>query len=217
MKKILAPIFAAFVLLASCTKEKLVGSGPIVTEDRTVSGFTRVTTSGSTNVYIEKGASFSVQVKGYGNLLPHFETAVRNNTLEVGYKNVTSLRNDNLEVFVTMPALDGARSNGSADMVVKGDFTSNNMQFSIEGSGNIDFESGTTQRLFTSITGSGQIRLFGLTATEAETTISGSGTTEISVVDHLKATINGSGNIYYKGTPTVESSVSGSGRLLHRP
>lgn len=216
MKKFFAPLLAA-LLLASCAKERLTGSGPVVTEDRAVTNFTKVTTSGAANVYIQQGAAFSVEVKGYGNLLPHFETVVRNQTLEVGYKNVQSIKNDNIEVFVTMPALEGARINGSADVEATGDFTSNRMDFFISGSGNIAVESGTAQNLFTDISGSGNIRLFGVTANKAEVSMSGSGTTEVNAVTELKATINGSGTVFYKGSPTIETSVSGSGKLVHRP
>jgi hypothetical protein len=216
MKKLLVPLLAIF-LLASCSKERLVGSGPVVTESRNAANFTKVTTSGSTNVHIEKGTAFSVQVKGHSNLLPHFETRVNNQTLEVGYKDVTSIRNDNVEVFVTLPAFEGVRINGSADIAVKDDFSSNRMDFSISGSGTIDFETGTTQNLYTDISGSGSIRLYGLTTSHADVSLSGSGTMEVNVATRLKATISGSGTVYYKGNPVIESTVSGSGKIIHHP
>ena len=205
------------IMLASCSKERVSGSGQITTEDRPVSNFTKVSTNGSTNVHISKGANFSVQVKGYSNLLPYFETKLRNNTLEVGYRNGTNVRNDNLEVFVTMPSFEGANISGSADIDVKGVFISNVVDVSISGSGNIDIEGGTAQTLDADMSGSGNIRAFGLTADKADVSISGSGTAEVKAVTRLKANISGSGSVYYKGTPTVESSVSGSGKLVHRP
>ncbi|HEX8313847.1 MAG TPA: head GIN domain-containing protein [Flavisolibacter sp.] len=210
-------LMTGLIMLASCSKERVSGSGQITTEDRTVSNFTKVSTSGSTNVHISKGANFSVQVKGYSNLLPYFETKLRNNTLEVGYRNGTNVRNDNLEVFVTMPSFEGANISGSADIDVKGVFISNVVDVSISGSGNIDIEGGTAQTLDADMSGSGNIRAFGLTADKADVSISGSGTAEVKAVTRLKANISGSGSVYYKGTPTVESSVSGSGKLVHRP
>ncbi|MDQ3277530.1 MAG: DUF2807 domain-containing protein [Bacteroidota bacterium] len=217
MKPLMTPLFAAVLLLASCAKDKISGSGTITTEHRSVSNFTKLTTAGAADVHVLQGANFSVQVKGYSNLLPYFETRVVNNTLAVGYKEGTNVRNDNVEVFVTMPTLEGARIEGSADMDVKGTFTSNRMDFSVDGSGNIDVENGTTQGLYTAISGSGNIRLHGLMADAADVNIAGSGTTEVTVVTYLKATLTGSGNVYYKGTPVVESSVSGTGKIVHRP
>lgn len=216
MKNLLLPLLS-ILLLTACSKERLVGTGPVVTESRNVANFTKVTTSGATNVHIEKGTAFSVQVKGYSNLLPHFETRVNNQTLEVGYKNVNSIRNDNIEVLVTLPTFEGTRINGSADVTVKGDFTSNRMDFSISGSGTIDFETGTTQNLYTDISGSGNIRLYGLTTNHADVTLSGSGTVEVNVATRLKATISGSGTVYYKGNPVIESAVSGDGKIIHHP
>jgi hypothetical protein len=211
-------LFAATLfILASCSKDRITGEGAVTTEDRNVSNFTKVSTNGSTDVHIVKGTSFSVQVKGYSNLLPYFETKLHNNTLEVGYRNGTNVRNDNLEVFVTMPAFDGANISGSANIDVKGAFTSNVVDASISGSGNIDIESGTSQVFDIDISGSGNVRAFGLTADRAEVSLSGSGTAEVKAVTHLKANIAGSGNIYYKGLPAIESSVSGSGKLVHRP
>lgn len=217
MKNLITCAVVGLFLLTSCTKDKISGSGPLTTETRAVSNFTKVSTAGSTDVHIVQGANFSVQVKGYSNLLPYFETRVTNNTLQVGYRQGANIRNDNVEMLVTMPAFEGARIDGSADIDVKGNFTSTNMDVSIHGSGNIDIEGGTAQTLVAAISGSGNIHAFGLAADRAEATISGSGTVELNIVTHLKANISGSGNIYYKGTPTIESSTSGSGKLIHRP
>ncbi|HEV7330307.1 MAG TPA: head GIN domain-containing protein [Flavisolibacter sp.] len=217
MKKLFAPLAAGLLLLASCTKDRISGSGTVTTENRNVANFTEVSTSGSSDVHIVQGTAFSVQVKGYNNLLPFFETKVINNTLEVGYQQGTNIHNDNIEVFVTMPSFEGARIDGSADIDVKGAFTSNSVILSVYGSGNIDIEAGSTQSLTTDISGSGNIRAFGLAAEHADASITGSGTAELNVANHLKADIAGSGNIYYKGTPTLESFVSGSGKVIHRP
>jgi hypothetical protein len=217
MTKYFMCVVAGLLLLASCTKDRISGSGTITTEDRNISNFTKVSTSGSTDIHIVKGTNFSVQVKGYSNLLPYFETKLRNNTLEVGYRSGTNVQNDNLEVFVTMPTFEGANVSGSANIDVKGAFASNRIDASISGSGNIDIESGTAQMFDADVSGSGNIRAFGLTTDRADISLSGSGTAELKVVTHLKAAISGSGSIYYKGTPAIESSVSGSGRLVHRP
>ncbi|HUC81588.1 MAG TPA: head GIN domain-containing protein [Flavisolibacter sp.] len=217
MKRIFALAAMALFFFSACTKDRISGSGAISTDNRNVANFVNISTNGATNVQIVKGAAFSVQVKGYSNLLPYFETVVRNNTLELGYRDGTNVKNDNLEVFVTMPVLEGARVSGSADIDVKGTFVSNRMNLFISGSGNIDVESGTVQLLDADVSGSGNIRAFGVTADRAEIAISGSGMIETKVMTHLKANISGSGSIYYKGSPTVESFVSGSGKLVHRP
>ncbi|MBB1284494.1 DUF2807 domain-containing protein [Flavisolibacter sp. BT320] len=217
MNKLLSLFLAGSLLLASCTKDRINGSGPVSTESRSVSNFTRVTVAGSSKVQIVQGEDFSVQVKGYTNLHPYFETIVSNNTLVTGYRQGSNISNDNIEVYITMPTLEGARIDGSGNMDVRGDFTGNRMDIAINGSGKVDLEKGTTQSLNAIVNGSGNIRAFGLRANDADVLITGSGTTELAILSHLKAEITGSGNIYYKGTPTIESAVSGSGKLVHRP
>jgi len=107
MKKNVFVVFAAVMLtLISCSKERITGNGSVITETRNINNFKSVSVSGSTNVYITEGAVFKVEVKGYNNLLPYFETKLVNTTLELGYKENTNVRNDNTEVFITMPVLE---------------------------------------------------------------------------------------------------------------
>lgn len=217
MNKILSFAVVGLLTMAACTKERITGSGATITEDRATSNFTKVSTSGSTNIHITHGATFKVQVKGYENLISYMETKVINNTLEIGYKNLVSIKNDNVEVFVTMPVLESINTSGSADVDVKGAFTgTGTLHVSISGSGNIDIETGDAQLFKSSISGSGNIRAFGLVAQSADVSISGSGSTEVRATNHLKVGISGSGFVYYKGQPVVETSISGSGELVHR-
>jgi hypothetical protein len=216
MRNVLFFAAAGLLTLASCTKERVTGSGAIITEDRNTSNFIKVSTSGSTNIHITQGAAFKVQVRGYENLGAYMETKVTNNTLEIGYKNGVSVKNDNVEVFVTMPALESVNTSGSANIDTKGVFTGATLIASISGSGNIAIEGGDAQFFKSSISGSGNIKAFGLLAQRADVSISGSGSTEVSAVNNLKASISGSGTVYYKGQPVVETFISGSGRVVHR-
>ena len=215
MKQIL--FFAGLLTLASCTKERITGSGAIVTEGRNAAFFTKVNTSGSTDVHITQGINFKVEVKGYSNLVPYMETKVTNNTLEIGYKNNVNVKNDNTEVFVTMPLLESVNTSGSSNIDVKGIFSgSTTLTASVSGSGNIDIEQGNAQQFKSTISGSGNIRAFGFLAQQADVLISGSGSTEVSAATNLKVNISGSGTVYYKGQPVIETSISGSGKVVPR-
>jgi hypothetical protein len=201
--------------LTSCSKEYIKGEGSVVTEQRNLTGFTSVLASGSSKVYIDEGTQFSVQVRGYGNLLPHYETRLVNNELQLGFKNNVSIKNDNTEVHITLPVLDGLKISGSGDIRTTGNFphvTSFNMQ--VSGSGNIFFSDGSTADFRSSISGSGNIYALGLLSDNAETTTSGSGNTEVSAASHLKVKISGSGNVYYRGNPIIVTNISGSGDVI---
>ncbi|MGN6438096.1 MAG: head GIN domain-containing protein [Agriterribacter sp.] len=213
---ILLAVFAG--ALASCKKDHIKGSGSIKTEQRNVSGFTRIVVEGATDVHITAGADFKVEVKAYSNLLPHFQTRLENGTLILKYSNDVNPRNDNSEVFITMPALNGVSTSGSGDVDAKGDFAdAQTFDASISGSSNISIENASAQKLVLSISGSGDFKSFGFESDEADISISGSGDAEITVNEKLKAKIRGSGNVYYKGNPaTIEDDISGSGEVIKK-
>ncbi|MFZ9388337.1 MAG: GIN domain-containing protein [Chitinophagaceae bacterium] len=152
-----AIISVMFVLL-SCSKEKINGNGPVVTESRTISGFTAISAEGSSRVNITQGNAFRVDVKGYSNLIPYYETRLVNNMLHLGYKPGVNVKHDNIEVFFTLPVLDGIHLSGSGDIRTSGAFNGNNLlEAGIEGLGNIFFSSGTTQQFNSTIAGSGNV------------------------------------------------------------
>lgn len=209
---------AMAVLFTSCKKDNITGRGSVKTETRQVSEFAKVSVEGSTNVHITHGSIFSVSVKAYSNLLPHLMTSVDNGTLVVKYEHTANVRNDNSEVFITMPVLNALSTRGSGDINVKGAFEYIPLfNASISGSADINIENAIAEKLLLSISGSGDFNSYGFSLKEADISISGSGDVEITVSEKLKARISGSGNIYYKGSPAViDDNISGSGKLIRK-
>ena len=210
-------LLAAFTAtVASCKKESLTGDGSVQTQERDVNAFTKVATQGSTIIHIVQGSDFEVKVKGYANLLPYLKTTVENGTLSVRYENTRNVRNDNSEVFITMPALTGLSSSGSGDMHAAGEFgNSTNFDVQISGSANITVEKGAAENFRLRSSGSGNFDSFGFTSQNADIAISGSGEAKITVDKKLKVKINGSGSVYYKGDPaTIDNNISGSGKVI---
>lgn len=211
MKKLVF-LFSAGILMTSCSKEVIRGNGPVVTENRSLSNFTEVSVSGSTDVHITYGSSFKVEVKGHSNLLPHFESRLVNNTLYLGYEPGVNVHNDNTEVFITMPLIRSLATEGSGNINTTGQFD-NTTEFKarVSGSGNIHFSQGNAQSFSAKIEGSGNIHAFGLQTADADINTTGSGNTEIKASNTLKVKITGSGSVYYRGTPTVTTDITGSG------
>jgi hypothetical protein len=216
MKKVFLAFMlpALTLLIASCSKDRVTGSGSVTTETRSVNNFTGVATSGSTDITVLKGDNFKVEVRGYNNLLPYLETVVENNVLKVRFKDNTNIRHDNTEVTVTMPALNFLSIAGSANILSTGEFISNGeLSTRISGSGDITLEKGSAKTFRAEISGSGNIQAFGMSVENAQVKIAGSGNTRVSASGNLNVEIAGSGNVYYKGSPTITASVSGSGRV----
>ncbi len=218
MKKIASLLLAYSVfVLTGCEKDRITGEGSVVTEERNVANFTGVHTRGSANVFITRGATFKVEVKDYGNLLPHFETKLNGSTLEVGFEKNTNVKNSRAEVFISMPVLRSLKTDGSGNIVATGIFPFTNLlEAQIAGSGNIDIESCTADRFNALIRGSGNINAFGLVAAEAYTQTEGSGNIELTATSKLNVRIAGSGNVYYKSTPVVTANINGSGQVIPR-
>lgn len=208
-------VISVILAFMSCSKQHISGNGTTITEIRNVNNFTTITASGNTSIYINQGTIFKVAVKGYGNLLPYYETKLVNTTLLLGYQQDVNIKNDNTEVFITLPVLNGLSLYGSGNITSTGAFDGNtDFNVVVSGSGNIHFGSGTAQNFYSKVDGSGSIYMLNMVTNKAEVTITGSGNTEITATNQLIVKINGSGKVYYKGNPVITSSITGSGTVL---
>ncbi|HEY1025900.1 MAG TPA: head GIN domain-containing protein [Sphingobacteriaceae bacterium] len=214
MKQLLFVALIGFISLA-CTKERLTGNGDVVSEMRNVSGFTGIHSSGSNKIHVKYGTSFKVELRGSSNLIPRFETRVRNNRLELGYDNVWNVRRNDIEIFVTMPAISDVSLSGSGKVTIEGEFQpTNSFEARISGSGNVEVrDEFECDELSINISGSGKARLADLVSKSAHVTVSGSGDVWVTAMDHLKVRISGSGDVYYRGNPVIDEKISGSGNL----
>lgn len=203
------------IFLFSCSKDRITASGDQITETRQPGTFDGVFSSGATNVHITYGNEYKIVLKGSNNLIPYFKTKIVSGHLYAGYERV-NIQHDDIEVFITLPALSRAALSGSGTLQIKGQFPAQEkLKVSISGSGDvlatdqIEYEETSVD-----ISGSGQANLEKIRSEEADIDISGSGDVRITVYDTLKARISGSGKIYYRGNPTVDSKISGSGSVV---
>lgn len=205
------------LLFTSCKKEIIHGKGDIVTQERTVSNFSRVKITGITDVTLIQGSSFRVTVSDYENLVDEVETALSGDELRVGYKRNVWVTKGKSKAVITMPSLKGVQVDGSGDFIIEGPFTGTSL-FSVEinGSGNVSINNAIVDEADIHISGSGDVRNFGLQCKKATVKVSGSGNTEITVHNLLDVRINGSGDVYYKGTASVSASINGSGKVIKR-
>ena len=217
MKKLFAfPILIAVLVvsLTGCFKDHLIGSGSIVSENRTfTSNFKEIRIEGSMNVLVKQGDSMRVVAKDFGNIIPYLETKIVGNTLVIKYEDKAWVSNSAGEVTVTLPTLTNVELTGSGDVGTIGHFNFTDLSLLISGSGDFSFV-GACKNLNAKISGSGDIRAFDLPTEAINARISGSGNMQLNVSRTLDATISGSGDIIYKGTPTtVTKSISGSGSV----
>lgn len=191
----------------------VVGSGKLLRENRSVSGFSSVELQGSANVDVTFGATELVVIEADDNILPLIETKVYNGQLIISTKSNTSINTANpVRVDVTMKALKGVTLSGSGNIDVA-KMAGDSLTVTLPGSGKITV-TGSSTAVNISLPGSGNILCSGLQAKTATVKLSGSGNVEVFASQSLDASILGSGTIRYSGNPAqVKKSVIGSGSI----
>ncbi|NJL11773.1 MAG: DUF2807 domain-containing protein [Microscillaceae bacterium] len=207
-------------------------NGPLETQDRSASNFSRISHLIDGQVFIRQGASYQVQVTARESIINAISTQVVNGELRIGLDEC--IRGDSdIEIQITLPQLNGIELAGSGQVFGESSFTANAMDLRLSGSGSIHldvnvqnletnvsgsgriFLEGNTLTQEVRVSGSGEVEAFDLQSQQAEAIVSGSGNIGVRVGQSLQALISGSGNILYKGTPSVQATISGSGRVLN--
>src|SRR5215471_21213935 len=93
-------IVALCVSLAGCgTAEKVQGSGKVVSENRTVSGYDTVSLSGSGKLEIEQNGSEALSITADDNLMQYLTSEVKGHRLELQVKSGYNLSPSKQIVF----------------------------------------------------------------------------------------------------------------------
>lgn len=207
----------------------------MTTESRTTSDYDTVKCAGSFDYILVAGTEGQIQLEGESNLLPHIITEVKNGSLHIKTekgKNLSPSRNKTIKITIPFQDLDKVSLSGSGDLWNTDKITSNSLEVSLSGSGDIVLDiatqnvygkvtgsgdltlKGNTTDLEAGVTGSGDFHGFNLQATNTDVSVTGSGDAEVVCNGNLKARVTGSGDIEYKGNPKREDSkVTGSGSI----
>lgn len=242
MKKqttITAAIYAVVMLVAltgivSCKKD-LVGSGPTVTETRSLPSFSAIDLQMNGNVYYKTDSVSKVEIIAKQSIHPILQTSVNNQALVIRYNDGSTYDADeSIRITVYGPSVNRLSLTTSGSIYTDSDIHTPNLVLRSSGSGNISLkkvtatnilaeslQSGTiSATLGTAVTGnlksdaSGKINIAGITAVNATARTIGSGDIQVTATGNLDATIDGSGSIYFGGYPSITSHVHGTGRLI---
>lgn len=197
-------------------RSEVRGSGDVVTEQRSVSGFDHLSISGRGTVHVEITGTESLEVEAEDNILAVLTIEVVDGRLELGAEPFTSLAPTREIVYrITAARLTGVSISGSAEVdvaIVEGP----EFEVEISGSGGVR-PVGEVTRLDVDISGSGRFMGEELESATARVSVSGSGQADVVVSEELDAAVSGSGAIRYSGDPSrVREEVSGSGSVTGR-
>ena len=206
-------ILAALLALAGCSFNK--GSGNVVDDARSVSGFSRISVGGNAKVIVDQDGSESLTISAEDNLLPLLTSQVSGDTLELGIQTGESIRpTKDIVYHITVKELRGLSISGSGDVDIR-NVDTDELAIRVDGSGTIT-AAGRADTQTITISGAGDYQANDLESSVTVIDIAGTGSAQVSASQSLDVTISGSGNIEYSGDPAVKKSISGSGEVRKR-
>ena len=191
------------------------GSGVLVTEQRDVSGFERVSFEGIGTLIVTPGSEESLSIEAEDNIMPRIETKVRAGTLEIGFD--TSRWQDivrptkNITYTLTVVTLEGINLSGAGSIKAQ-DIEADRFDIGLSGAGSIEI-SGSAESMEISVSGAGSFDGGEFMTERADVNISGAGNATIWATESLDVNISGVGNVSYYGDPQVDKTISGLGNI----
>ena len=202
MKRLIVPAILALAM-----------AGPAAAEVRNLSGFTKVEASAGTDVTVNVGLSFRVEVTGPG--ADRIQTTVHGDTLHVRpTPGFHWGRRPPAEIRVTMPSISGLSASSGADLEAAG---LSGGDVSLESSSGADLEASGTCRAVSASASSGA-------DIDARRLVCDSGSADVSsgadIVLHVNGTLNvdasSGGDVTAIGDPRLGDISLSSGGSLHR-
>ena len=189
------------------------------TQNRNVSGFHAISSSGSFDVVLRQGNTEAVKVDADAEVINDVVTEVQNGVLKIHSSNKHNWgnfwNNRNVTVYVTAKNVDEIGLSGSGDLKIEDQLNTNNLELHISGSGNCQGKI-NVKKADVSVSGSGDFKIAG-NADESDVRISGSGNFEASalITKTTAIHVSGSGNARVFASESLDASVSGSGDVRY--
>ncbi len=232
MKKLVLLLTGCIFFLSACEKA-IMGNGQVIHQEKVLSAFTDVLTSGDFDITVKPSNRYFMSVDGESNILSEMETIVGGgNELYIQFRSGTNIgRHKRVSILLEAPLFKNLKINGSGNFTSLDTLRSDYFSTTISGSGKVDvvvkcqtvgadiFGSGDINLRGISevnglrISGKGNIKAFNLESRTTVAKVSGNGNIEARATDFLRAEITGIGMITYKGNPRIEKVVTGRGSV----
>ena len=208
----------------NCYRSLSFSEKDMVTETRHLKDFERIEVNGSPTVYYTQADSFSVVVKAPEDVIDEILTEKEGSTLivrnrgKMGMVNVSFNDGADMSIYVTSPDLTSVRLNGSGDFVSRELIDTDNMEFVLRGSGDIDVQDVVCDRCRVEVVGSGDLDVKNLESRNVSVTLVGSGDIDLNLhrVNDTNIGLRGSGDInvnFNNDCGSVDCQLNGSGDI----
>jgi hypothetical protein len=213
---------------ASCTGQRVRGSGKVVTKDVAVSSFTRLQVSWGFEVTAAVGQP-SLKLRVDDNLDRYLDVGVEGDTLRIALKRVSSVSDATLQATVTAPSLAQIQGSGSSRVHLQDRLAADELRVELSGASRLDGPvdsksataavsgasqvelSGRAASLNASASGASHLLLQQLQVDALDVSLSGASNAEVSVRRTISASLSGASSLRYRGSPTfTKQDLSGS-------
>ena len=233
MKRVIALVFLA-LLLINCSKgQVVVGSSNIISQEKQLSAYDRIEVLGSYDVIFTDGEVGKIKIKAPNNILPLIQTEVSDGLLRIDTGKNRYKVKEPIIIYVPVDSrLKQVVIKGSADIYTEKSLETKALEVDVYGSGDVRLQveasslalkidgsgdirvGGKTDNLSININGSGDVEVPNLKAEKAVININGSGDVSAYVTENVDISIAGSGDVTVKGNPKkIKRKINGSGRV----
>ncbi len=202
---VFAPALAVGLLFSGCgfagfngVGGGVQGSGTAKTEQRSVSGFSKINAGGAVHLEITTQKDFAVSIEADDNLLSLIKTDVSGDTLKI-YSEGRISPKTKINVKISIPELKDLDISGASTAVASGVKT-DSLELGASGASKIKID-GEAKELKSDASGASGIDAEGLTVENADVQASGASSSTFSATNELKADASGASTIYYTGEP----------------
>jgi len=233
MKKIALFSLVILVFASSCREiagRRVRGSGHIISENRTASGFNSIDVSGAIDVYIKQDSTTSVKVEADDNILEYIEVHTEGSTLQIYTEGNIRLKPSNkIKIYVTNPEYKDLQVSGASSIRSENEITSPDVlhvdlsgasegrlelnapkvSVNLTGASNANIR-GKTKDFEGSASGASEIRGFDLLTENADVDASGASSIEVFASVKIAGQASGASSVNYKGNAQANVEKSGA-------
>ena len=213
---ILSLIFTnGFGFIGNIFGRSITGSGNLVSEDMSFSGFTVVDAGYGFTVEITKSASYSIKIITDDNVMEYVQVSKSGNDLNINLKT-GSYQNVVLKAEITMPDLNELELSGGSHGYVDGFTSLDEFTLDLSGGSHADVE-GSAEVLIVDASGGSHIELADFSVGNANIELSGGSHGTINVEGQLDADVSGGSILTYIGDPVLgDISTSGGSTVSEK-
>ena len=228
--KTMSSALAALFILAGC--HTVEGSGHVVTEERNVEDFDRVSLTGRGTLHYTQADDQELLIEAEDNIIGKLVSRVEDHKLILREReNVILDPTKPIRYHLRAPSLSRVALEGSARFLSEGfevpflslefdgssrgeisGLTADEIDVEVDGSSRLSM-AGVVTKQVVDVDGSGRYRALDLESARADLEVNGSAVAEVNATDELIVDIDGSGHVDYRGNPAISRDIHGSGKL----